>query len=173
MQIGYSSCSILQFVSRIDTIKIPTVYDVAELRLELRVDPKGRREKREKAERTLRDVIRLRCDRKDVLLRTRRRVRRVHGSFKGNACSFAVRFPARQLRESTDRNRWALARRLAKDVKPENSIYNQSKFFSKKKMFLYTLHSKNTHKSCIYIIIRNLQENNYFSTNFLLILARW
>lgn len=109
MQIGYSSCSILQFVSRIDTIKIPTVYDVAELRLrlrlELRVDPKGRREKREKAERTLRDVIRLRCDRKDVLLRTRRRVRRVHGSFKGNACSFAVRFPARQLRESTDRNR--------------------------------------------------------------------
>lgn len=28
MQIGYSSCGILQFVSRIDSIKIPAVYDV-------------------------------------------------------------------------------------------------------------------------------------------------
>ncbi|EZA58792.1 Presqualene diphosphate phosphatase [Ooceraea biroi] len=41
MQIGYSSCGILQFVSRIDTIKIPAVYDV---RVRLRDDVKEERE---------------------------------------------------------------------------------------------------------------------------------
>lgn len=102
MQIGYSSCGILQFVSRIDSIKIPAVYDVRT----------GSRPVTCRGLEAFRDTNPVPSDTKetrDVQLRVREGEKTAFWRpFKGSGCSFTA-FPARS--DATASDRWLLTRR--------------------------------------------------------------